>query len=248
MPKVSINILTKNRAQLLEKALFSVSKQTFKDYEIIVVNDGSTDETEEILKNFKFQISNFKIIRHQESKGITQSRQEALLESSGEYIAVLDDDDEWVDSEKLAKQVKYLEENPEVVLCGGGIKKVTSYKLQVTSYRPEADTQIRKTMLLRNNFFTSTVMFRREVALQVGGFKADEDDFAEDYDLWLRLGKLGKMYNFQEPFTAYRVPNYNKARFKAFLRKQLRLIEREKQVYPLYYLARILLKLRLFLW
>ena len=245
--KVSINILTKNRALLLKQALLSIAGQSFTDFEVIVVNDGSTDETGQVLQGYKD--ARIQVIAHQKSVGITKSRQEALVASSGEYIAILDDDDEWVDKDKLATQVKYLDEHKGCVLVGGGRVNVSSqgYKDTRMHLRPKTDAEIRRTMLVRNNFFTSTVMFSRVAAVRAGGFLSDADDFAEDYDLWLRLGKLGQMYNFPQVFTAYRVPNYNKVKNKAFLRKQLRLIKRDKGSYPLYYLAVILLRLRLFL-
>ncbi len=275
--KVSINILTKNRAELLKKAFLSISRQTFSDYEIVVVNDGSTDETQNIIQTFKHL--NIQIITHQLSLGITTSRQEALLASSGEYIAILDDDDEWMDVDKLKKQVGYLDGHPECALVGGlinlNIERLKDLKI---IKRPEMDAEIRKTMLFRNNFFTSTAMFRREAALKAGGFiypvrdtvntpldnlhdnsfknninpnvseisngVKDADDFGEDYDLWLRMGKSGKMHNFQEVFTLYRQPSYNRERFKAFLKKQLRLIKRHKSDYPGHWLAKLILGIR----
>ncbi|PJE60056.1 MAG: hypothetical protein COU85_00300, partial [Candidatus Portnoybacteria bacterium CG10_big_fil_rev_8_21_14_0_10_44_7] len=194
MPKVSVNILTKDRAGLLEKALLSVQKQTFSNYEAVVVNDGSTDNTAEVIQAFRHL--NTQTINHQTSLGITQSRQEALLASEGEYVAILDDDDEWIDTGKLAKQAEHLDEHSDVVLVGGGIKILNS-KFKILKHRPTSDAQIRNTMLFRNNFFTSTVMFRREAAITAGGFIRDEIDLAEDYDLWLRIGKLGKMFNFR---------------------------------------------------
>lgn len=241
--KVSVNILTKNRAQLLKQALFSIQKQTFKDYEIIVVNDGSVDETRQVLQGYKD--ANIQVIEHAESQGITKSRQEALEKSQGEFIAILDDDDEWKDIEKLAKQVKYLDEHKDYVLVGGAIDLNPKIKNQNVKFRPETDSNIRTTMLFRNNFFTSTVMFRKESGIRAGGFKIDENDFAEDYDLWLRMGTLGKMYNFSEVFTIYTKPNYNKDRFKAFLKKQVRLIKQHSGNYPGFWLAKILLNLRL---
>lgn len=252
MPKVSINILTKNRAELLKKALLSVSSQSFKDFEVIVINDGSSDETEKILNDLKIErFKDLKIITHQASIGITKSRQEALEKSTGEYIAILDDDDQWTDPEKLKKQVEYLDAHPDCVLVGGGVELISNQIKNPNGknirLRPESDQQIRQTMLFRNNFFTSTVIFRRQEAIKANGFLSDEDDFGEDYDLWLRLGKFGKMYNFQQPFTAYRVPDYNKEKFKGFVKKQLCLIKRNKSAYPLYYLAVCILKFRLFL-
>ena len=246
MTKVSINILTKNRCQLLKQALASIQKQAFSDYEVVVVNDGSTDDTEVLLKDLQFK--NLKIISHKNSVGITASRQEALLASQGEHVAILDDDDEWLDTEKLAKQVKFLDVHKECVLVGGGIRlkiEDARFKEDTCRFRLEGDAQIRSTMLFRNNFFTSTVMFRREAAIRAGGFIKDENDLAEDYDLWLRLGRIGKMHNFQEAFTLYRQPNYNKEKFKVFLGKQLRLIGSHKNDYPGYWFARLVLETRL---
>jgi glycosyltransferase involved in cell wall biosynthesis len=259
MPKVSVNILTKNRAELLKKALLSVVNQSFKDFELIVVNDGSTDETEKVLNDLKierysakggsaFGGKDLKIITHGESIGITKSRQEALEKSTGKYIAILDDDDEWIDPEKLKKQVDYLDSHKDCVLVGAAVNlKIERLKDLKITKRPETDARIRRTMLLRNNFFTSTVMFKREAAITAGGFVSDTDDFVEDYDLWLRMGKLGQMYNFPQVFTCYRVPNYNKARFKAFLAKQVILAKRNKSNYPFVWLAVAILRLRIFL-
>ncbi len=250
MPKVSVNILTKNRKDLLQKAIESVLNQSFTNWQIVIVNDGSTDSTAQYLdilfSNIELR-NKLKIINHEASLGITQSRQEALLASAGEYVVILDDDDEWIDSEKLAKQIKYLDNNPEVVLVGGGIKIELGIKNYELRMRPETDSQIRNWMLIKNPFFTSTVMFKREAALRAGGFKKDETDLAEDYDLWLRMGNLGKMYNFTEPFTLYAKSQYNKAKFKLFLSKQIKLVSKYKKDYSNYWLAYLFLKLRLFL-
>jgi len=256
MPKVSINILTKNRVRQLREALGSVAAQSFEDYEVVVVDDGSTDDTEDFLNqilNSQFSIlkqfsnHNFKVINHQSSVGITKSRQEALETSKGEYVAILDDDDEWIDADKLLKQVKYLDEHEDVVIVGGGVKIELGSKNYELRMRPEKDGKIRHSMLFRNNFFTSTVMFRREAAIKAGGFIKDEIDLAEDYDLWLRMGKLGKMYNFREAFTRYSKPSYNKEKYKVFLKKQLYLINRHKKDYSWHFLASLILKMRLWL-
>lgn len=247
--KVSVNVLTKNRSQLLKQALLSIGWQTFTDYEVVVVNDGSTDNTAKVLKDPG--IKNFKVITHEHSLGITAGRQEALLASQGEYVAVLDDDDEWLDPNKLQKQVKYLNEHKDYVLVGGGARfKIQNSKFK-DKFRAGTDVDIRNSMLFKNNFFTSTVMFRREAAIRVGGFVKAGEDLAEDYDLWLRLGKIGKMHNFHEVFTLYRQPNYNREKLKAFLRKQLVLINKHRKDYPGDFLASLILKVRLiyrFLW
>lgn len=255
MPTISIMLLTKNRAELLEHALLSIAEQSFKDYEIILVDDGSNDFTGEIIEKYTAHKMPIKLIRHQVSIGITLSRQEALMKSQGKYVAILDDDDQWIDHEKLEKQVNFLESNPKIVLIGGGVeifhfhfpvsRETLKIKPRIRKFRPKTNLQIRRTMLFKNNFFTSTVMFRKDSAIKAGGFIKDWDDFAEDYDLWLRMGKFGEMYNFHSVFTGYRLPHYNKAKFSAFLRKQLRLIESYKNYYPNYCLAKMYLKIRI---
>ncbi len=244
MAKVSVNILTKNRAGLLKKTLLSVAGQTYQDYEVVVVNDGSIDDTELVLNEAAAAILNLKIINHKSSLGITKSRQEALAASAGEYIAILDDDDEWINKDKLAKQVKFLDDNRDYVLVGGGMRAESGIENQELKIRPKTDKQIRRTMLLRNNFFTSTVMFRRASAVEAGGYLQNGADLAEDYDLWLRLGELGKMHNFSEIFTAYRQTQYNSDKRKQFFYKQLKLIGRHKTNYPYYYPAAMFLRLR----
>lgn len=247
MPKVSVNILTKNRSQLLSQALELLSRQTFKNFEIVLVNDGSTDDTLQVIN--KFSNINITTITHQQSLGIILSRQEALVSSKGEYIAIVDDDDKWSsvwnDEDKLKKQVEYLNNHPNCVLVGGGMRVVSYNEHKVIKRRPSSDFWIRQTMLFRNNFFTSTVMFRKDTAIKAGGFIKDDIDLAEDYDLWLRMGKLGGMHNFKQPFTQYAKPSYNKAKFQQFLTKQLQLISRHKSDYPYYWIASLILKFRI---
>jgi len=243
MPKISVNILTKNRAELLRKALDSIAAQSFRDFEVIVIDDGSTDGTSGIIEGYKdTRIQGY---QHRESLGITKSRQEALEKSTGEYIAVLDDDDEWIDPDKLKKQVEFLDSHRECVLAGGGIEILYNTQHAAYKFRPETDQDIRRSMLFKNNFFTSTVMFRRQAAILAGGFISDGMDLAEDYDLWLRMGKFGRFYNFRQVFTLYAKPQYNKERFSQFLAKQLKLIGQHKTDYPYYHLSSAILRLRL---
>lgn len=251
MPLLSIMVLTKDRAALLARSLASVGLQTYKDFEVIVVDDGSTDTTPAVIQQNGLA-GCIRMIRHVTSLGIVASRQEALLMSVGKYVAILDDDDVWVDSNKLKKQVEYLDSHRDVVLVGSGIELEFPEGSQVgvgekQVFRPAGDGDIRRTMLFRNNFFTSSVMFRRDAAIAAGGFVVDGVDVAEDYDLWLRLGLRGSLYNFPEIFVRYRKSLYTKARFQAFLGKQLRLIQSYRGRYPGLWLASVLLRTRLYL-
>lgn len=238
-------VLTKNRAKLLEQALASIAAQTFTDFEVVLVNDGSIDETEQVIESFKQ--FNILAIKHNQSLGINKSRQEALLRSGGEFIAPLDDDDEWIDNKKLEKQLSFFQSHPKTVLLGGGVDIWIEETFKGPKLRPSTDSGIRSSILLKNNFFTSTVMFRREAALEVGGFVDDGINLAEDYDLWLRLGTVGKLANLPGVFAKHRKSAYPKEKFRLFLKKQLALITKYQKDYPNYWLASIVLNLRLWL-
>jgi glycosyltransferase involved in cell wall biosynthesis len=244
MQLVSVILLTKNRLEFLKKALASILSQTYSELEVIVVNDGSTDDTPIFLAQATTADKRIKVITHLESAGIIKSRQEALEKASGEFVAFLDDDDEWVDLDKLTKQVAYLNTHPSAVLVGSWMQSTYGGN-QVTMRRPCARWWIRCTMLFRNNFFTSTVCARRQAVLHAGGFREDAIDLAEDYDLWLRLGLQGELVNLPLIFTRYRIPEYTKEKHALFLTKQLALVHVCAAVYPWARLAAWVLRRRL---
>lgn len=236
----------------MRKALESVGRQTYADFEVVIVNDGSSDETDAVIKSWEQEITQvnklmtLQVLQHNASIGITRSRQEALEKSNGELVAILDDDDEWVYPEKLQKQVVYLQSHSEAVLVGGSRVSEMNGKSMVV-HRPVSDSTIRRTILFKNPFFTSSVMFRKHAAVAVGGFMYDGEDFAEDYDLWIRLGEKGDFYNFPDVFVKYRLPSYNKERVLEFLHKQKTLVARYGRGYPFFHCASLLWPLRLFL-
>jgi glycosyltransferase involved in cell wall biosynthesis len=244
MPAVSVIILTKNRCELLKKALLSVELQKNVETEIIVVNDGSTDDTMEVLNAWHKPLV---VINHNVSLGIVHSRQEAVTKAGGEFIAFLDDDDEWIDENKLSQQLNWLESSASNILIGTGMILVDeSGKNLGTVFRPKLHADIYKTMLFRNNFFTSSIVVRKSALLKVGGFIVDGRDYAEDYDLWLRLGKQGIMHNIYKPMVKYLVKNSNGLSYKLkFWLKQRDLIQVHKKDYPNFLFADLVLTLRI---
>ena len=245
-PSVSVVILTKNRSASLLKALESVWIQDYPNFEVLVINDASDDGTDGVLKEKVQKYLHLRVITHNESKGITLSRQEGLMEARGELVAFLDDDDIWTDPKKLSLQVEFFEKNSNAVLLG-----TAQYLVGVTGailgrvQRPLAHKQIRRTMLFRNNFFTSSVMLKKRAAIACGGFIKDEEDLAEDYDLWLRMGVLGLMGNLGYYMVSYKVPKYSPDRIVKFYKKQLRLVYRETKNYPFGLFAKLILKYRI---
>src|SRR5579859_34609 len=112
-PLVSVVIPTYNGSQLLFETLQTVFAQTFRDFEVIVVNDGSTDDTPEMLRRFSGRVR----VISQENGGIGVARNRGIAEASGRYVALLDHDDLWM-PEKLARQVQFLEEHHECIAVG----------------------------------------------------------------------------------------------------------------------------------
>src|SRR6266516_320914 len=188
MPKVSVVIPTYNRVDLLRPAIVSVLNQTFQDFEIIIVDDGCTDSTSDLVS--AFNDARIKYIRHEINKGGSAARNTGILNSKCEFIAFLDDDDEWL-PEKLDMQIKVIEESlPRV----GGV--YTSY---IVVDRTDGTIIARKiptkkgdlsTNLLVNNCIgaTSSVLLRMRCFEDVGLFDEVLPSF-QDYDSWIRISK-----------------------------------------------------------
>jgi glycosyltransferase involved in cell wall biosynthesis len=201
MPKVSVLLATYNRPQFIGGAIKSVLEQTFMDWEIVISDDSDNNSTEEMMEQF----SNDKRIKYFHRKvkeTIAKSSNFALSKATGEYVAILDDDDWWIDPHKLEKQTKFLDSHSDYIGCGGGFSVVDEAGNERSRVlKPETDDAIRRIALYANPMANSTTMFRR---VQGGIYDESVRQFA-DWDFWLRLGKKGRLYNAPEYFLAYRM-------------------------------------------
>lgn len=178
--RVSVVIPTFNRCDLLAHALSSVVSQTTRPHEIVVVDDGSTDATQEVLRDFAEQHPEIKmVLLRQQNLGPAAARNAGVKAASGELIAFLDDDDIWL-PQKTERQLSVFAADPGLVLLGTASDILALYR--AFSLMPVGE----KAMLFRNWFMTPTVMVRREVVLENGGFPEDMRQ-CEDYALWLRI-------------------------------------------------------------
>src|SRR3989338_11113517 len=208
-PLVSVILPTYNRAKYITKAIESVWRQSYKNLELIIINDASTDATGELVSVFSKHNPRITILRNETNLGIVASLNKGIKAAQGKYIARLDDDDVWCDDKKIEKQVDFLEKNPEYCLTGGGVIKIDKNGKEIVRYLlPEKDEDIRKTILINNAFAHTTVLFRKDTFLKVGGYD-EQFAFIEDWDLWLKMGKIGKFYNFQEFFVYYLDQEYD---------------------------------------
>lgn len=202
-PLVSVIIPTYNGEEYLGLALDSVLHQTYKTIEVVVVDDGSTDGTEAMILKYREKDSRIIHLKNENNVGFVKSLNRGVASAHGKYIARLDDDDVWIDTCKIEKQVIFLEKNPEYVLVGGGLIRVNSNRKEMIRYLfPQKDEEIRKAILVDNIFAHSTVVFKKEAFSQVGGYD-EQFGFFADRELWLKLGRIGKFYNFPEYFIYY---------------------------------------------
>jgi glycosyltransferase involved in cell wall biosynthesis len=203
--KVSIIVPTYNRAHLVTETINSILAQTFKDFELIVVDNESTDNTEEVIKSYTD--GRIKYFRHQNNGLVAVNRNYGISKANGEYIAFCDDDDLWM-PEKLERQVKLLDLNKEL-----GLVYSDSYIMDENG-NLERYTLLSSSKLFRGNVFDKlfqsdfipmlTVMIRREALSKVGTFDP-KYIIAQDYDLWLRIAEHYPIDFTEEPLAKYRI-------------------------------------------
>ncbi len=190
--KVSVIMAVYNGERYLEEAIDSVLSQTFKDFELLIVNDGSTDRTEDILKEYDDQrISIFL----QSNKGCIAARHLAIENARGKYLAIMDADDIAL-PERLSKTVAHLDLHSDVVMVGTGY--ITRNELTGTDrieIPPTEDHVLRRCLLRYDPFKDPTNLIRVDTFKKAGGYKIDR---GFDYELYSRLAKFGKLANISD--------------------------------------------------
>jgi glycosyltransferase involved in cell wall biosynthesis len=200
-PKVSVILPTYNRVEYIKQSIVSVLKQTLENIELIVIDDGSEDNTENVVVGISDE--RIKYVKNKTNIGVTKSLNRGIEIASGKYIARIDDQDEWGDDNKLKKQVGFLEDNEEYVLIGTGVVVTNTKGGEKFRYlKPVTDNDIRRNMLQKNCFAHPSVVFCKDAFEKVGGYN-ESVKVGQDYDLWLRLGKIGKMRNLSEYAIRY---------------------------------------------
>lgn len=199
-PRVSVIIPAYNHARFLSEALESVRAQTFQAFEALVVDDGSTDETREVVAAYAPRVG----YHYQAHAGVSRARNEGLRRTGAPYVAFLDADDTWAPT-KLARQVAFLDTHPEVGVV------FTSYHVTNEAGRPCGVEPGRfpygerpfETMLLWPYGSMNVAMVRRSCIARVGGFDEVLTE-GEDWDLWLRVSRYYGIANLDEPLATYR--------------------------------------------
>lgn len=201
LPAISVVMAVYNCDPWIAEAVTSVTRQTFADFELIVVDDGSTDQTAARLEQERD--SRLKVIK-QPRAGQTPALNRALGMATAPLLARMDGDDVAL-PERLARQAAFLKSHPEVGLLGtGGHEIEPSGAIVSTVVPPAEDKAIRRTLIRRNPFIHSSVMMRRAV-LDAVGLYDERFAVAQDYDLWLRMSRVTRMANLPEPLVLRRL-------------------------------------------
>jgi glycosyltransferase involved in cell wall biosynthesis len=234
---VSIILPTHNGEKYIKRAIESVLFQSFSDWELIIIDDGSSSKTKEILNNY---LKNNKIkYLYQNDEGPSMARAKGISISKGIYLSFLDDDDYW-EKDKLQKEVEFLENNKDYVLVGSGAVVVDEDGNEIMKYLlPETDEILRKKILLKNCFMQSSILIKKDSYLLSGGYSDIKHMYSEDYDLWLRIGALGKMYNIPDFLIKYTLRKENRSlsnRGKT-LKRNIKTICKNRKNYPRFFWA-----------
>ncbi|MEI8248965.1 MAG: glycosyltransferase [Candidatus Taylorbacteria bacterium] len=212
-PIVSVIMPAFNREKYIAESIQSVLAQTFKEFELIIIDDGSKDKTLEIARGFQND-QRMRIFVNEKNMGIAKTRNRGLELARAELIAPLDSDDVWLDQNKLKKQVEFMNANPDYCMLGGGIMHMDTDSKHVKKVLfPIYDSTIRKIALQFNPFPQSTLIYRKKVALACGGYSS-EYEICDDYDLWLKMGQKCKFTNIPQVLAGYRIHGGNITRTK----------------------------------
>jgi GT2 family glycosyltransferase len=202
MPRVSVLMTTWNGAATIRASIASLLAQSFRDFELLVVDDGSTDDTAAILAGIGDP--RLRVLRPERNLGIVGARNFGFAACRGEYLAVLDHDDLAL-PERLARQVAHLDAHPGMVMLGTGVEIEIEGRRRSTDLPPGITPPVLRWMLLVDNPYTwSSMMFRLAALRRLGCFLRAEAEYADDFDLYHRLLALGEAGRLDEVLTTYR--------------------------------------------
>ncbi len=203
-PRVSVHMPVHNSERYLDEAVASIRAQTFEDWELIVINDGSTDGSLAVLERHADTDPRVRLVSR-ENRGIGVTRNECLSLARGEFFAAMDSDD-ISHPERLARQVEYLDNHPDCVAVGTRVRLIDPDGAEIRDWSEYVTHEEIDRAHLAGHGGAMThpaSMFRRQMLVDLGGYRSELDP-AEDFDLFLRLGEVGKLRNLPEVQFSYR--------------------------------------------
>ena len=203
MTAISVIMSVYNADSYVKETINSVLSQSFQDFEVLIINDGSTDQTENIILEYndKRIVYLFKV-----NEGLSKALNFGLKLAKGKYIARIDADD-ICKTDRLLKQYNFLENNPTYLLCGSTTDVIDEKGNFIYTYNnlPLNSYDIKHEMEYKNCIIHSTAFFLRETAIKLGGYYEPIKQYFEDYMLFYKFSQIGDVYNFSEPLIEYRL-------------------------------------------
>lgn len=204
--KISVLMPCYNCEKYIAEAIDSIIAQTYKNWQLLIIDDGSSDQSVDIIRKYMRLDSRILLYENEKNKGVVYTRNKALSMCEGEYIAFMDADDR-SSGDRLDAECKFLDENPHISAVGGLYQLINEEGREIPTKKIEAysDCQIRAHMLFHNVIANGTVMIRRDFILQ-NKLKYDENlKSTEDYRFWVDVLQVGKLQNLNHVFQFYRV-------------------------------------------
>lgn len=231
-PQISVIISFFNNCDTLEKSLKSILNQSYKNFELIIISDGSNDGSNKIVKKFLIKKNNVLYFESKKNIGLTKMLNIGIKFSRGEYIARHDADDLSLSS-RFKNQIDILKKKKNLDIIGSNAKY--AYKNKTISIKmPEKDRYIKKKLIFRNTIIHSTVMMRKKIFQN--NLSYDEKFIrCQDYELWLRIKNKVKFYNIQKELVFRNVKTEN------FKIKDLLLTSKSRFIHCNYFLSFLLL-------
>jgi glycosyltransferase involved in cell wall biosynthesis len=193
-PKVSVLMPAYNAEKYIAEAIESILNQTFTDFEFIIVDDGSTDQTWALIQEYATKDKRVVPVKNAVNSQICISLNNGLAIAQGKYIVRIDADDT-SPADRIEKQVEFMNQNPDIVISGGKIQ-ICNHLMQPTNLRSYnlTDESVRTSIFRYSPFAHPAVIYRLDAVKKAGLYNPDLRD-AEDYDLYFRLGRIGKFGN-----------------------------------------------------
>lgn len=201
-PKVTVLMSVYNGQKYLREAIDSILNQTFRDFEFLIINDGSTDRTAEILQSY--HDPRIKIINNEKNIGLIESLNKGLELAKCEYIARMDADDISMPN-RLSTQYAYMKSNPDLAICASSYEQIDENGNTIKTIKGYLGCEQLYYFLTFANFLAhSTVLLKKSIVLKLKGYD-DRVLHAEDYDLWYRVSRVGKIIQTDEILLKLRI-------------------------------------------
>lgn len=189
-PQVSVIMPVYNSQNYVGEAISSVLAQSFTDFEFLIIDDCSTDESTSVIK--KFTDKRIRFYQNEKNQGYIKSLNFLLNECKGTFI-IRHDNDDFSSKDRILNQVSFLEKNPDHLICGSNCRVFG--RKNALSFLPQTDSECRVYMIFNSPFYHPSVCFRRKVFSEYNLFYNSDLMPAEDYDMWIHISQFGKMAN-----------------------------------------------------